>query len=167
MNKKAQKEIGVGVLMTIFISVLVGIILFISVAQSVGETLDTSSYDSATEGSITCPASGSYLDLDGQDLLSTPTVTNLSGDTIPATNYTIAEGVSTSTGVKSIRYLANDAIYDGLALNVSYDYGADGYIENSGSRVMVGLITIFFALAIAFIALEPTLRSGVIDKMGI
>jgi len=171
MNNKAQTAAGVGVFITLFITIIVGVILLIAVAQSIGETLDTSTQNSSTNGlTYTVPADGITIDLVGQELLSTPVVHNGTADSVQVIsvgNYTIDEGVSTSTGVKTIRYTAVGSEFDGHTMNVSYNYGADGYVENSGARGMIGMIVVFFALAIALIALEPTLRSGIIDKMGI
>lgn len=168
MNKKAQAQIGLGVIMVTFIAILVGVILFQAIAQEAGKATTSSVYNT-TSGSaaITCPADTITIDLEGQELLSTPLVRNASGDlVIQSGNYTIDEGVSTTTGVKTIRYTAIGSEFAGNTLNISYDYGRDGYIDNSGGRAMAGLIAIFFALAVAVIALTPTLRSGVLNMMG-
>jgi len=164
MNKKAE-EIGIGVIMTVFITVLVGVVLFQAVAQEAGKGSQTVDYDTNTgSATVVVPADGVTIDLPGQELLNTPVVTNnTDGTTIAAGNYTIDEGVSTTTGVKTIRYTAVGSEFDGLNMNLTYQYGADGYIDSSGGRAIAGLIAIFFALAIGVIALSPTLRSNVLN----
>ena len=169
MNNKGQTAQGVGLFITLFISIMVGVILLIAVAQQVGITLDSASYNTSSgDAAYTAPADGETIDLEGQELLSTPLVINGTGDNVVNTaNYTIDEGVSVTTGVKTIRYTASGSTYDGDAINISYDYGPDGYVENSGARGMIGMIVVFFALAIAIIAIEPTIRSGVLNMMDI
>jgi len=170
MQKQGQSAVGVGVFIVLFITIIVGVILLIAVAQSIGETQDTRSYNSSTvDPQYTAPADTVTIDLEGQELLSTPTVINGTAGSVQVVNtanYTIDEGISATTGVKTIQYTAAGSTYDGALLNISYDYGTEGYIESSSTRSIVGLITIFFALAIAIIALEPTIRSGVLNAMG-
>ncbi len=165
MNKKAQVEGVLGAILVMFIGVLVGLILFQAVAQETGRSLNTLVFNDSSDGSTTTlGANGTRLDLTGQDLLSTPVVTNItSGIVVQAGNYTIDEVVSTSTGVKTISYLVLTPEYASQEVNITYTYGPDGYIDNAAARSIVPLITIFFALAIAVIALSPTMRGALSD----
>lgn len=161
MNNKGQ--IGVAMIMIVFISILVGLILLPAVADEVGKSTNTVAVVNA---SYTVPADTVVIDLTGQELIDTPVVWNGTageGNIIPATNYTIDEGVSTTSGLKTVRYTANNALYEGATMYITYTYGPDGYIESSGGRSLAGLIVIFFALGVAAIALVPTLRGGLID----
>jgi len=165
MNNKGQ--LNLGLIIMAFIGVIVGLALLVSVASSIGESTTSGTYNSSTGGAYTIPADGVTIDLEGQELLGTPTVhesDNLT--TINSGNYTIDEGVSTSTGVKSIQYTASGDEYVGIGVNITYDYGPDGYIENAGARSIVSLILIFMGLGIAVIALTPSLRSGVLELAG-
>jgi len=169
MNKNGQSVVGVGTFITLFISIIVGVILLISVAQTVGTTLDTASYNTtAGDAAVTFPANGASVDLEGQEYISGFLMVNATGEgTINAGNYTVSEIVSTTSGVKTISLLADDALMNGVSVNVSYIYGPDGYVENSGARGMISMIIVFFALAVAIIAMEPTVRSGLMKGMGI
>lgn len=162
MDKKAQT---MGIVLWVFIGVIVAITLFQAVADQVAMTAIKVTVANKT---YTAPAAGGFIDLVGQELLNTPVVTNATGNldatnlTVPTTNYSIYEGVSTSTGVKTIQYKSLVGPYAGKNVNISYQYGYDGYVEDSGAVAIIGLITIFAALAVAVVALIPTLRNGVI-----
>ncbi len=167
MRKKGQSDFGIGMILVTFIAILVGVILFQAVAQQAGASTNTALINISSEadntGRITVPADGIFVDLVGQEIITTPVVIMSNGTAIPATNFTITEGVSTTSGVKTIRYLAIGSSFTGVALNASYEYGPDGYIENGGARAITGLIALFFALGIAVVALTPTMRQGVLD----
>jgi len=163
MNKKAQMD-NLGMIMTIFITVLVGVVLFQTVAQEAGTG---SAEATVTNASVTAVAAGTNVDMDGQELLDTPVVTNSSGQLQTVTvDYVIDEGVSATTGVKTVQYRGVSGNASSQAMNVTYTYGVDGYIDSSGGRAMASLIAVFFALAIAVVALTPTLRSGLLERMG-
>lgn len=162
MDNKGQA--GMGIFLIAFVAVIVGLVLFQAIAGQVG-TATTSA--TLVAGQYTIPAAGVTIDLIGQDLLSTPAVINRSGgEAVTATNYTIQEGVSATRGVKTIQMTGKGGYYASKAANVSYTYGPDGYINDSGGRAIAGIIIIFVALGIAVVALEPTLRSGVLQMMG-
>lgn len=168
MDKKG--EMNVATFLLLFISVIVGIVLLIASAQNVGKTRDSATYDTgAGSATVVAPADGVTIDLLGQELLSTPVVVNqTTGNTVvAASNYTIDEGVSATTGLKSIQYTAIGSTFDGDDLNLSYTLGGDGYIDNSGARSVAGLIIIFAALAVGVITLVPSMREGVMNKIGI
>ena len=166
MDKKG--EIGIGVLMLTFISVLVGLILLQAVAPNIGQATNSYSYTTATKNyTTTLPAAnGSKVWLNGQDLLSTPTVYNMTGALTWGTgNYTIAEGVNPTTGVKGIYLQADRFPNAALAnpVNITYEYGSDGYINNSGGRAMANLILIFFAMAVLGVVLYPVIKERFLD----
>ena len=160
MNKRGQMGITIGSFIGIFVLVVVGLALFQGSAGQVGGAINSATASNTT---ITMPADGVVLDLEGQNYLSGFVMTNATGgEVVPATNYTIGEGVSTSTGVLSVQLTGAASTYSGTSVNVSYEYGPDGYISSSGSRGVAGIILIFFALAIAVVALSPTLRSKIL-----
>ena len=168
MNRNGQ--MGIGPLLVALIGVLVGVTLFITISQTIGSSTATveAGVNSANL-SITIPAASTTIDVTGQDLLTTPVVyMQPNGSLIGAGNYTIDEGVSTSTGVKSIQYESAsgvDAGLVGLTANITVDYGPDGYIDDSGARSVALIIPIFAALAIAIVALVPALRSEILSMM--
>jgi len=164
MNK--QGEVGIMAFLIVFIGIITALVLFQGLSPFLSTLRDTATASNVT---YTLPNS-TTTDLTGQELLSTPTVTNSTDvmGPISAGNYTIDEGVSATTGLKTIQFTWAAASEDAgqTPMNLTYDYGADGYLDNSAGRSIVGLISIFAALAIAVIALSPTLRSDVIGKLG-
>jgi hypothetical protein len=164
MNKKGQDSLSyMGVIIGIFVTIIVVLALFQSSAQNMSAAVNTLVLDNK---SYTAPASEVTIDLLGQELLSTPVVINGTSEAaVPTTNYTIAEGISTTTGLKVIQYTSHAIGYAGEPVNITYTYGADGYIEDSGARSVAGIILIFAALAVAIVALVPTLRNSLIDSV--
>lgn len=161
MNKKGQTA---GIIIGIAITLIVAIILFQSIAQYVGQTSEVSDVNVTA---YTPPASGLTVTLTGQELIGGYVAVNQSGTYDCSLNYTVAEGVSTTTGTK--RVLMTAATSDLTfcpTINYSYTYGAEGYIDSSGGRAIAAIIVIFTALAIAVVALLPSLRSGVVEFMG-
>ena len=156
MNNRGQKT-GIGILIVLFIGAIVGLVLLQTTAQETDDALTTRFLANRT---ITAPAAGSTTDLVGQELLSTPIVTNASGGgVVPTTNYTIAEGVSTVDGLKRIRYTTvGPSPFASKSVNVSYTYGPEGYIEDSAGRSIFSLVIILGALALAVFLLIPSLR---------
>lgn len=172
MDRKGQVEMGIGIgsFLLVFITIIVGVTLFLASTQIVEGIRNTYSYNSSAgvDAAYTVPADGITIDLYGQELIGTPlAINNTDGDDglIGVGNYTIDEGISATSGLKTIRYTAIGSEFDGSDLNLSYDYGPDGYLDDSGARSVAGLIAIFAALAVAIVALTPTLRSGIIQTM--
>jgi len=156
MNRKGE-GITIGYLIIAFVTLIVTLALFIAIAQQVG-TVRTS--ETLSNSSQTAPAVNVTLELTGQDLLSTPIVTNATGgEVINTANYTFDTGVSTITGWKTVQYTTLDgSSYASQPINVSYSYGPDGYANNSGARSIALLIVIFSAIAIAVVAIVPVMR---------
>lgn len=164
MNK--QGEIGNAVIITIFIGVVIGLILLQGSAVGIGQSTTTQNMNRT----FTAPAVNGTIDLQGQELITTPFVTwnhTCSNETatVGSGNYTIAEGISSVDGLKRIRL----SVTDNAALSecgtiaskdwtISYTFGPEGYADNSGARSVIGLILIFTSLAIAVIVLKPTLE---------
>lgn len=163
MNKLGQ--VNVGGLIAIAVTIIVGAVLLVAVAGQVGTTSNTIT---DTNASFTAPAVSEVIDLTGMELIGTPVVINATGgETISSGNYTIDEGVSATTSVKTIRYTSTaTSEYAEQPIFITYTYGADGYIADASARSIVSLILIFMALGIAMVALVPTLRSGLMDMIG-
>jgi hypothetical protein len=147
----------IGAVIMIFIVAVVGLVLVPAIAtnqQAVSNTVD-----SANTTTITVPASGGVVDLSGSAILNTPVVYNTSsGIVVDAGNYTIEERVSTSTALKTIVYIADSGEYEGQTISIDYEYGTDGYAEESGTRSISTLILIFFVLAIVLGVLSPVIK---------
>lgn len=158
MLESKKAEVNAGVLVAIAVGIIVCLTLYVGMSDSFGKTTKTLTMNNVT---FTAPAIGSCIDLRGQELIDTPVVKNATvGDTVvPATNYTITESVSTVDNLKRIRYCTVGA--EGIGdKNISYTYGPEGYIEDSGARSITSLIAIMAILAVIVFALYPTLKSG-------
>lgn len=164
MNKKGQDSLNyMGLIVGIFVTIIVALALFQASAGNLDKAVNTFYLGNTT---YTAAADGVTIDLQGQELLSTPLVQNAtSGAAVPSTNYTIQEGVSATTGVKVIQYTGLVGAFEGESINISYTYGDEGYIEDSGGRGIANIILVFAALAVAVVTLIPSLRSGVMDMM--
>ena len=169
MNKKGQAQIGIFI--GLFIVLLVGLILLTSSAQNVGLSTTAITLGGVNSNNTLIaadiPAVGSSVDLVGQDLLDTPVVVNgTTGETVAAGNYTISEIVSTSTGVKTISFQLDDLEFSStnqtasgsIGLNITYQYGPDGYINDSGGRALSNLIILMFAIALVVLSMLPVVR---------
>ena len=166
MNKKAEAKFNfAGIIVITAIALIIGASLLSTVAKDAGKMLNSVSLSNGTYAIGSTIGGKTWLI--GQELLSTPVVTNASGsgNLINSGNWTITEGVNPSTGNKGIVYtkLSNDI---NTSVNISYTYGPEGYIEDSGSRSIVPLIILFFALLIMVIAIVPVLRSGLLEAIG-
>lgn len=150
-----------GALIVIFITAIVALTLFVSIAQTVGHSTNNQSLVNYT---FTTPAINGTIDLVGQELFSTPIVINSSSNkSVVAANYSVYEGIG-SDGVKGIIYKSLDgSTYTNVPVKITYSYGDDGYIDDSGGRSVAALIVILSALAIGVITLVPSLRSGLLE----
>ena len=167
---KNKGQISMGPILLAFIGIILGITLFITIQQLV---VPLTAQDTATNVTVAWPsAANGTTDMIGQELFGTPLVTLANesmwvvaaGDTLDG-NYTISEQVS--NGVKTIQLKRLDsALTMAENVNVTYTFGPDGYIDNGGARSVALIIGIFAALAIAVVALIPTMRSGVLDMLG-
>ena len=160
INRKGQ--VGVGLFMALFISVIVGLVLFQGSAVFVAQATDTQVSNNRT---YTLGAIGTTIDLAGQELIDTPVVTNAtnSAQIVPTSNYSITEGISTITGLKRIRLTSLGGNYSSTSVNISYTFGPEGYIDDAGGRSVADLVLIFSALLIAVVALTPSLREKFFD----
>ena len=157
MHKKAQM-MGIGIFLSVFVGVIVALALY---GPSVGFIGAATTTVTTVNHSITAPAAGVTVDLVGQELESVPVVINNSNFVVPASNYTIAETVSSVDGLKRISYTSHVGPYASKVVNITYVYGPEGYIDGAGSRSVAGLIAIFAALAIAVFTLSPVLKEKI------
>lgn len=166
MNNKGETSNVVGIFVAGFMVIVVAIALFQASAYQVGTATGTGTVVNTT---LTLGAGNTSQDLVGQNLISGLTIVNWSGQVVltNGANVTIAEGVSPRTGTLRIIATVNQGTYANQKINVSYVYGPEGYINDSGGRAIASLILIFFALAIAVVALVPALRNGVADYLNL
>ena len=169
MNKKGTDSIvGVGVFMGIFVAVIVGIALFQASAQNIGEATNTIVFENESITGAAVDATPQIIT--GIQSLTDVIVFNATNDvTVEADNYTITNNVVTD-GALTVTITP-----DNPAPELGYDVGTwtidgtaqpVGYINDSGGRAIAIMIIIFMGLAIAVVALIPTLRSEVLKMVG-
>jgi hypothetical protein len=161
MNKQGQ--VTVGVILLLAIALLVGLVIFQQIASNVDAGTRTNSGTVVATNSLITGILNTKVELTGQELVSVQAVTNRTdGTTVAAANYTIAECVRPSDGLKGICYTAtgSGAPKANGPINVSYTYYPAGYIDDSAGRSMFGLIVLLAAIAIAIIVLAPLVKQG-------
>lgn len=164
MNKKG--EVGVGMIVLVAVTLIVGVILFTAIAQEVGTA--TSTVTLANQSGNSLATAGNSIYLTDYRSLSSVVIYNATGTLVPAANYTVTNNViDPTTGGLSVQ-ITTGAVSEhaGDAVNISGTAQPVTYIADGGARAVALLISIFFALAVAIVALEPTLRSGVLQMMG-
>ena len=159
MNKKAQMG-DLGMILVMFITILVGVILFQVVAQQAGETTNLATLTNVT---YAAGASGTDITITTSRALSNVLIINSTGgEVVTASNYTINNNQVVEG---SLAVVIN--VLDGFFESGNWDISATSqpltYIPNSGGRALASLIAVFFALAVLVVAISPTLRSGILD----
>lgn len=163
MKGKKGEITGAGVLLLAFVGVIVGIALFQAVAQSVGTSTSTVS---ATEVFV-APVNGTAIYFDAYKNFG-GTIAATNGTAITSDQYTITNNViNPTTGSLSVKLVpAANATYAQKTWTLTSTVAQKvDYIDDSAGRSIAALIVIFMALAIAVIALVPTLRNGILDMV--
>jgi len=159
-NKKAQMAY-VGLILMAFVGIVVGVALFQGASTQVGEATSTSTIVNTT---FTPGAVGTQNTFTDYKSFTDVIVVNATG-TIVATNYSVANN-QVVNGALAVVVTTLDKTYNSTDWKISATAERTGYISDSGGRAIASLILVFMALAIAIIALEPTLRSGVLNALG-
>jgi len=161
-SKKAQSGLGVGAIMVTFVVILVGVVLLQLIAQQSGEVTNTVTITDVSLGTMT-NGTTTYIDY---RLLSDVVISNgTGGDVLTAGNYTVTNNaIDPSDGTLSVGILPASE-YTGEVWSINATAQPQTYVGGAANSI-TGLIAIFFALAIAIVALEPTLRSGVLNMLG-
>ncbi len=161
MNKKGQ--VNVGVIIIAFVTIVVGVALLVVVAQQVGTTRDTIAIANQSLG-VADNATTVYMT--NIRAISDVVIYNASGtEIVPANNYTVTNNV-VNEGALAVSVLpdgSNDIFYQGYTWTISGTGQPLTYIPDGGSRSIVLLIVIFFALAIAVAALYPVMKDSILQ----
>jgi len=162
MNKKGQMEVG-GIIVAA-ITIIVGVILFVAIAQQVGSSTSTITIND----SIDTVVNGTAQYLTSYRALSGVVVYNETGwVVINSGNYTITNNViDPTTGGLSVRILPDATTGFKTAWYITGTAQRTDYIADSAGRAIAGLIAVFFALAIVVVALTPALKNGLIGLIG-
>ena len=162
-SKKGEME-GLGLIILVAITLIVGVIFFQAISQEVGKTNTLSALANSTQ---TLAVAESSIYLTDYRALSDVVITNATGGyvLVGSGNYTVTNNVVYNGNLAVQIETATGSEFASESVNISAVAQSLTYIPNSGARAMAGLIGIFFALAVAIVALSPTLRSGVLDMM--
>jgi len=164
MNKKAEVGKELGAILIVFITILLGVILFQAIAQESGKATTLGAYTNFTT-TLAAPEESIYL----TDIkhISSIVIENCSaaGAVFDAGNYSVTNNF-VHDGALTVRITTTaGSNYNLTAVNISGVTQPLTYIDDSGARSMVPLIAIFFALALAVVALVPTLRNEFVSGM--
>lgn len=164
MDKKGQLDISVGLLLMTSIAIIVGLILFQTIAQQVGVSTNTQTITNRSLGVVN-NLTTYYIPY--RSISDVIIVNNTGALPILAVNYTVTnEVINPADGSLSVSIKPLSTIdWTGYTWKISGTVQPQTYIADSGARSVAGMIAVFFALAIAVVALEPTLRSKIIDMV--
>ena len=167
MNKNKKGNLGMmGTILIVFITLIVGVVLFQVIAQEVGRSTNTEALLFHPLNSVV--ANSTPQTFTNWRVLSDVTVYNGTGHAIiDSSLYTVTNDVL-SNGALTVTFTPGAALFENQT-NL-WRINATGqpltYIQDSGSRAVAGLIAIFFALAILVVILEPTIRNEFTDSFG-
>jgi len=167
MNKKGQ-AVGVGVIIVVAIALIVGVIFFQAIAQQAGETTNTVVVTNESLGAAASPGVVQYLT--NYRSLTSVVIMNATDDAvIPAANYTVVNNVvndgALAVSIEPSTYL-NESGWDSGLWQVSGTAQPLTYVPDSGSRGIISLIVIFFAVALVAVALYPVYGSKLMELFG-
>ena len=164
MNKRGQLE-HLGIILVVFIAIIIGVALFLVIAQEVGDSTTTeyiTNYSLTTGGSA-----GGTITITEYKSLTGVTIMNMTGNALlNSGNYSIANNQVTDGDLSVVITIDADVtepvdttwLLNGTAQRLDY-------IDDSATRSIAGLIAIFFALAIAVIAIAPTIKGPLGDML--
>lgn len=148
MNSRGQ--IGIGMIVTLAMALIVGVILLQSSAQQVGSVTNTVSVLNESIGTAT---NGTAIYLTNYRAITSPILFNGSnGAVIASGNYTITNNV-VYNGALAVQITPDaDYGYYGYSWNISGTGQPLTYSNDAGARSMSSLIVIMAALALVIIA---------------
>jgi len=162
MNNKGQE--GLGAIIVVAITIIVGVILFTAIAQQSGSTTSLA-YPNVTLDTVV-NETAQYL-TDYRSITDVVVQNQTGGVLITSGNYTITNNfIHPTSGALSVRIVPDTSADLKSTWFVSGTAQPLTYIPDAGGRAMVGLIAIFFALAVLVVALTPSLRGGLMDLIG-
>ena len=134
---------------TVFIGALIAVVFMSSIANSVVSQTETRT---TVDYAFTAGAVGVGVELQGRDIIGTPTaLINSTGDSFLTNNITITQGYGADGMLAVLATSTSDALQNGTgqAFTINYTYVPDGYLNNSGARSINKLVLIMSSLAIA------------------
>ncbi len=130
-----------------FVGLMIAIVMLSSIGDSIFNQRNTFNQ---TNISVTAPAINGTLVLTGRQLVAgtTPIVRNSSNIDLQNAGVFISDGIV--NGVHTVFMSVNQSgdPNNGTAVNMTYEFRPDGYLDSSADRSVVFLIVLFGALAI-------------------
>ncbi len=161
MNKKGQ--IGIGTIILAFTIIIVGVALFVVVAQQTGEI--TSTIELENQSLVTVAVNDTPYVITNCRVISGAVFFNETGDVAITGTATIANNVVTN-GALTVTVTPDVAEDEQNIWTVDATCQPLDYISDAGSRGITKLIVIFFALAIAVAALYPVVKDSLLEAFG-
>lgn len=160
MNSKAQMA-GIGGIIMVAMSVIVGCILLVAAAQNIGQVKDLATVGNASLGTLT---NGTATYITNYKSCSSVKIFNATNDVeIPTNNYTVTNNV-VYNGNEAVKitpavlidagyaYNKGTATYQGTCQPLTYD-------SSSGGRTVAGIIIIFMAIAMVSVVVVYAVKS--------
>ncbi|KKN59061.1 hypothetical protein LCGC14_0546160 [marine sediment metagenome] len=145
---------------TVFIGAIIAVVFLASIADSVFTQSNTFTVSSENN---TAPATNASIALTGRELIGTPVTqnaSNVTGLTLQDLGVFIDERII--NGIKTVALTVNQtgSAFVGETINVTYEFGPDGYLERQSDRSIAGLIVLFGALAGVVFVLVVFIKNG-------
>lgn len=152
MNRKGEGVAGL-------ILTAVGLIICILLLSASAANLDkTSAQVKVVNATYEVPTAGTYTELSGQqEVIGTYNIRNATNANILTTNMTL-ESVIGSNGQKTLVFYNHESKWEGINVNLTYTYGAIGYMPDAGSRGVTAVIIVLSAVALVVFAIQPAVR---------
>ena len=153
MNDKGETNV-VGWLLLAAVGVIVGLALLQASADNVAKSVNTLSFSNVSY--VTSVTPNGTVNLVGRDNGALTSVKNATGSTFTS-NFTIQNVIDTD-GVQKVQLKTGDKAVvekvNGTTLYITYTANPDGYMDDSSSRAVFGLVLILGALGIAVVTIS-------------
>ena len=152
---ESKQMMGIGGLIMLAMSIIVGAILLQGSAQNIGGVVNT--YDIANQ-SISTVVNGTPQYLTNCRALSSVVIYNQTGGIVGSGNYTITNNVIYNSGL-AVEILPDATAIWKSAWKVSGTCQPLTYDDNTGNRAVVSFIIIVMALALASVAIGYAVKN--------
>ncbi len=160
MNNRGQAVATINVFLAIFIVLVLGVILFQASAQNISNVRNTQEIVNKT---VTLGASNVNSTVTGSQAFQ-GTITLFNDSHLFATDdFTHVNNNQIVNGALAWTIGATNATLASQDVTITFTSEPDGFSKNSGTRAIVGIILIFFALAIVVISMVPVFKQQILN----
>jgi hypothetical protein len=150
----AEMESKIGTFVMGFILIILGIILLGTTADVV---FDATTLQQAGNETLTIGVNTGTTAQD--DIISVANFNNITDDLTSELETNINW---TKAGTITVN---NATVFSGADYNITYNFEGDQYVAHGTARVLIGLITLFFALAILSMGLYVLSKTGLFELL--